>query len=280
MVRKGDFGDNWWAKRWNTFLNSYGWQNRLVRGKSYARKGRVLSLDISPGSVAAKVEGSRSRPYSVKIKFEKLTKKDWKAVFSLMAARASYSALLLAGEMPQNIEDVFQEASVSLFPLEGDIAMRCSCPDWALPCKHIAAVFYVLGERFDEDPFLLFQLRGRGREMVIKELREQRSLLAGENCVLAREESPQQTGEQTALPAAGRPLEECLGNFWAGGEGMDSFKLTMRLPGVSGALLKMLGAPAFIKDKKTFTELIEECYREVSRKALEAAYDLEDENEA
>jgi uncharacterized Zn finger protein len=86
-----------------------------------------------------------------------------------MASQAIFAAKLLSGEMPQNIEEAFAEAKVSLFPTsEQDLDTECSCPDWANPCKHIAAVYYLLAERFDEDPFLIFKLRGEPRKRLFK----------------------------------------------------------------------------------------------------------------
>lgn len=265
MARKKISESNWWARRWNGVLDSYGWENRLARGKSYARSGRVTALDISSGAVAAKVKGSRPRPYSVKIGFDKLTGRDWDAVLKVMSERASYTALLLAGEMPKNIEDAFKEASVPLFPGEDEISMRCSCPDWALPCKHIAAVFYILGDMFDQDPFLLFHLRGRSKELIMKGLRELRVDMAGPS-----------SGDAPPGPESIIPPEKCIEKYWTSGEGLTSFKVNMAPPKINGSLLKTHGPPAFINDKKAFSRLMEECYEEVSRKAMEVAYSLED----
>src|SRR5437588_12759165 len=93
-----------------------------------------------------------------------------------MASQAIFAAKLLAGEMPQDIEEAFSAVQISLFPLATtDLDTDCSCPDWANPCKHIAAVYYLLAERFDEDPFLIFKLRGRTKEQIIQVLREKRA---------------------------------------------------------------------------------------------------------
>lgn len=273
MARKKGTADNWWSQRWISVLDSYGWHNRLARGKSYARKGMVLTLDLSPGAVAAKVSGSRPRPYSIKIKFGRLTDGEWDSVFRVMSSSASYSAFLLAGEMPGNIEDAFKDASISLFPSSGDINMQCSCPDWALPCKHIAAVFYVLGERFNEDPFLLFQLRGCSKETVIEQLRSRRVDIAREGAAGSEEAGPPAVGGNPG--EAGQSLDKCIDNYWSMGQEIESFKLSMSPPRVNGLLLKILGAPGFVADKMAFISIMEECYREVSKRALEAAYALD-----
>ncbi len=124
-----------------------------------------------------------------------------------MAAQAIFAAKLLAGEMPQNIEEAFAAAQVGLFPEKrGDLATSCSCPDPSNPCKHIAAVYYLLGERFDADPFLIFELRGRSKDQISAMLRARRA--GGEIAA-----QPADTA-LTEAPAA--PLDADLEHFWAG----------------------------------------------------------------
>src|SRR5579859_6236251 len=136
---RGAIGETWWSKRWLAVLESLGMGARLTRGRSYARQGQVLSLDIVPGQVKAKVQGSRYQPYKVTIRLQPLSEQEWDRVTEAMAAQAFFAAKLLAGEMPTNIEEAFQVAGVSLFPvLMEDLHTQCSCPDWANPCKHIA----------------------------------------------------------------------------------------------------------------------------------------------
>ncbi len=201
MARK-QFGKTWWARRWLDVLEQFGWANRLARGRTYARSGRVLDVNIYPGEVAARVQGRRARPYEVHITIPVLSDAQWERVMDAMAERAVFMAKLLAGEMPQNIEEAFEAAGVHLFPtpLE-DLQMSCSCPDWAVPCKHIAATFYVLGEMFDYDPFLLFLLRGRSKEEVIEALEAR----------YTREEgAPPSSTADDSHPT----LEESLNTFW------------------------------------------------------------------
>ena len=161
---RGSIGSTWWSKRWLAVLESFGMGARLTRGRSYARQGQVVSLDVEPGIVNAKVQGSQPRPYKVKIQLKSLSDQEWEQVLDAMASQAIFAAKLLAGEMPTDIEDAFRAVNLSLFPTKvSDLVTDCTCPDWANPCKHIAAVYYLLADRFDEDPFLIFKLRGRTR---------------------------------------------------------------------------------------------------------------------
>ena len=153
------------CKRWNDLLNSYRFKKRLERARNYAREGNVLSIEFRGPEVLARVQGTAPEPYQVSLSIDPFSEEDWNYVVETMAQEAIYSAQLLAGEMPQNIEQVFTANGLSLFPFTlPDIHSRCSCPDPQNPCKHIGAVYYQLGDRFSEDPFVLFQLRGRTKE--------------------------------------------------------------------------------------------------------------------
>jgi uncharacterized Zn finger protein len=173
-----------------------------------------------------------------------LSEKDWDKVTDAMAAQAVFAAKLLSGEMPQNIEEAFAEAKVSLFPTsKKELVTGCSCPDWANPCKHIAAVYYLLAERFDEDPFLIFKLRGLTKEEIIEMLREKRAQTLPEE-EASRVIEADFSEEDSAVP----PLEECLDTFWQAGEALNSFtvnptpqRLTMLFLRDWGMLLSRLG---------------------------------------
>ena len=163
--QRGSIGETWWSKRFVSVLEAFNMGARLTRGRSYARSGQVMDLEISPGLVKAKVQGSRSTPYKVEIRIPVFSETEWLEAEEAMAGQAIFLAQLLAGEMPTDIESAFRSAKLSLFPSRvQDLETDCSCPDWANPCKHIAATYYILAEAFDQDPFLLFQWRGRGRE--------------------------------------------------------------------------------------------------------------------
>jgi uncharacterized Zn finger protein len=166
----------WWSKRFVSVLESFGSASRLHRGRSYARTGQVMHLVVAPGLVTASVQGSRSSPYQVRIAITALTPQEWAAVDDALAGQALYAAALLAGEMPREIEDVFARIGHPLFPSRSsDVETDCSCPDYANPCKHVAAVYYVLAERFDDDPFSILAWRGRGREALMASLRARRT---------------------------------------------------------------------------------------------------------
>ncbi|MBD0333970.1 MAG: SWIM zinc finger family protein [Cyanobacteria bacterium Co-bin13] len=165
----------WWVQQWVELLNTYRFKKRLERGRIYAREGNILSLEFKGTKVVALVQGTAPEPYKLSIWIDAFSDEDWSYVIDSLAEKAIYSAQLLAGEMPSDIEAVFTGSGLNLFPFTlSDVHSKCSCPDPKNPCKHIAAVYYQLGDFFREDPFVLFQLRGRTRGQILEALRQKR----------------------------------------------------------------------------------------------------------
>lgn len=264
--KRGSIGDTWWSKRWVKLLESFGWSNRLERGRRYARGGQVLDFKLTAGKVTARVQGSVPEPYSVRIEIKPLTDKAWNGVAEEMSQKAIFAAKLLAGEMPQNIEDAFDAAGMSLFPESSkDIKTDCSCPDSANPCKHIAAVYYILAEEFDRDPFMLFKLRGRTKDEITASLRQKRA--EGIQNLPEPESFPSE--EAAEQKETGLPIE--IEDFWSGGD-IESFSVNISSPDVSAAIIKRLGTPKFWDSKEDFNKMMSSYYEKVSRRTIEAAY--------
>ncbi len=166
----------WWAQRWIDVLEGFGFRQRMARARNYAKEGNVLSLEFTESSVVAVVQGSAVEPYNVQLHLEPFSDEQWGYVVESLAEQALFSAKLLSGQMPQTIEEVFTTNGLSLFPFnQFDIHSHCDCPDPVNPCKHIGAVYYLLGDRFGDDPFVLFQLRGRNKAEIIQALRDRRA---------------------------------------------------------------------------------------------------------
>ena len=256
--KRGSFGQSWWAKRWIGVLESFDIGARLGRGRSYARNGQVLSIDIAEGEVKAKVQGSRPQPYSVTIAVEELTPRHWDRLVEALSGQALFVAKLLAGEMPQDIEQVFEAAKLSLFPRkQEDLKTACSCPDWSNPCKHVAAVYYLLGEEFDRDPFLLFRLRGLGRDELLQRLGR----------LTPAAEPEQDSTETTAAPAA--PLPADPAGFWRGEPLPDDLFGEVQTPPVSGAWLRRMGNFPFWRGETSLRDVLEPIYEKAAQRGLE-----------
>lgn len=170
--QRGAMAETWWSQRFTEVLESYGLGARMQRGRRYARAGQVLSLQVRTATIAAQVQGSRRTPYLVTISLPEPTAEQWAAIDDGMRSKVGFVARLLAGEVPTDLEAVFERAQVPLFPRTwNELRADCSCPDWENPCKHIAAVLYVFADQLDADPWLLLSWRGRTRDQLLEPLR-------------------------------------------------------------------------------------------------------------
>jgi uncharacterized Zn finger protein len=233
--QRGVIGEQWWSRRFVEVLESFGMSGRLARGRNYARRGQVLAFELTQGRVTAQVQGSRPAPYQVRIGVLPLTTAQWRRVEEALGGQALFRAKLLAGEMPREIEEVFAACGTPLFPRSArDLDLFCSCPDWGVPCKHLAAVCYVLAEQFDDDPFAMLAWRGRGRDELLAALRRRPAGTARPAAAAVR---PVPGGPPAAVgpPLAGTssglagdaswladsgpapPLAQCTGEFWSPG---------------------------------------------------------------
>jgi uncharacterized Zn finger protein len=263
--KRGTFGESWWAKRWISVLESFDIGARLGRGRNYARSGQVLSVEVEKGAVKAKVQGSRPTPYRVFIEMKTIPGASWEKLVKVLSHQAIFAAKLLAGEMPQDIERIFQSAGLSLFPGKSkDLKTECSCPDWSNPCKHIAAVYYLLGEEFDRDPFLIFKLRGLSREELIKMLgsgEKERGKAKGKGKTHSAPDEEKKVSTSEPLPADGSL-------FWNGGNLPEDFFGEVQVPPVSAVLLKRLGNFPFWRGKERFFDALEPTYTRASTRGL------------
>jgi uncharacterized Zn finger protein len=212
---RGAIGESWWSRRFIEVLESFAIGTRLSRGRSYARKGQVISLDVAPGKVTASVQGSRVRPYRVTVGLAPFPARTWSEIEVSLAGQALYSAHLLAGEMPPEIEQVFAAAGAPLFPTAiGELAMSCDCPDAAVPCKHLAATFYLLAEAFDADPFRILHWRGRERDQLLARLRELRSGPSKPGKTAKRAAPPVAGADMALAEVTSAPLADTIDRYW------------------------------------------------------------------
>lgn len=280
--QRGQVGETWWSRRFLDPLEGEGTaeagnpndpfdhflyrshqrrtDSRVTRGKSYARSGQVSSLRVSPGKVTALVQGSRRKPYVATVFLPALSPEQWEQVTEALAAKALYSASLLAGEMPREIEQLFSGAGATLFPASLDaLQFGCSCPDDARPCKHAAAVLYVLAERFDEDPFLILEWRGQDKNTLLEKLRLRRSAFAGT------------TAEGEAdVEEASLPVRDPLSDFWTGGD-LSGLKLQARAAANPEAVLGQLDKSMFQLEGQPLVDALAPVYTAAAQRAEEVA---------
>jgi uncharacterized Zn finger protein len=248
---RGAIGTTWWSKRFTGVLETFGMGTRLTRGRSYARSGQVLGLDVVSGVVKARVQGSRKAPYKVSIGLPELTEEQWRKAEESLADDALHCAQLLAGVMPPEIEALFARLKVPLFPASAhELSMDCSCPDWAVPCKHIAAVFYILAEAFDDDPFRILAWRGRDREVLLARLRELRG------------GSGHDDDFHDAAESGEPPLGDLLEHFWELGANLPVPHAAVR-SGPADLVLRRLDDPAVTVQGMPLADLLRPAYQKM-----------------
>lgn len=270
QAKRRDAPKAWWAQRWLSVLEGFDLGARLQRAKTYARKGQVLSIDIQKGEVSAQVQGSRRQPYTASIKVTPLTAEQWEELGRLFASQAIYSAKLLSRQMPVQIENAFREAGLTLFPQrESDLKTYCSCPDWSNPCKHIAAVYLLLGEEFDRDPFLIFLLRGMDESELLQLLDKEiaasdsGSETAGDLGKDAQDGGQLASGTDVAS-GFDRPLSTNHADFWIGKPLISNPAGSLDEPEQVATLARRLGAFPFWRGDAEFWPTIEAIYRRAS----------------
>jgi uncharacterized Zn finger protein len=248
--QRGQIGQQWWSRRFLQVLESFGVGGRLSRGRSYARKGQVMALDVGHGLVRAEVQGSQYEPYSVRIEVAKLSAAQWEQVESALAGAALFRAALFAGELPPEIEDVFDACGAPLFPSTArEIAMSCDCPDRSVPCKHLAAVCYVLADMFDDDPFQVLTWRGRDRDELTARIRR---IPAGS--------APASPVPTWATGLTDRSLADCLDDFWEAGSAPDVPIERPDPDAPTDGLLRALAPPPVTVRRKSLIEVLAPAY--------------------
>ena len=242
---EGEPGATWWSRRFIELLESFGLGSRLERGRGYARGGQVTELEVEPGIVLAKVQGTRYTPYRVRIRARLLSEHQWRRAEKAMAAQALPLAKLLAGQMPRDVEDVLAASKLTLFPASyEELKASCDCPDAESPCKHIAAVLYLLAERFDADPFLIFTWRGRPEDELLDSLR-------------ARRGRSKPSVHPVAEPPGPAPA---TASFWDNGADLADLHISPLAGEAPDALLRRLGPAPIDVDGRNVADALADLY--------------------
>jgi uncharacterized Zn finger protein len=263
----------WWVEQWMELIHSYRFKKRLERAWSYAREGNVVSIRFEGRRVHARVQGTEPDPYKVKLWLDVLNDEDWGYVLEALSQKARWSAQLLAGIMPADIERAFAASGKRLFPFKlQEVRSECSCPDKANPCKHISAVYYLMGDRFSEDPFVLFQLRGRTRSQLLADLAKRRR----EGVVAPVEHAPHPIHPAIADPA----------RWWRYDSPLDPdlVVITPALEGESGldgaGPLPLAEEPRFPEANRLFLERLKEHGALMGQQAMARAMAIGNDAEA
>jgi uncharacterized Zn finger protein len=273
-----EFTRTWWGKRFLLALTAFTDPGRLSRGAGYARNGKIKEHKIVDGKVTAKVRGSinpyfgvyEEPLYTTTIAIKQISPADWSKVIAHIAANARQVTQLLMNEVPDTIENAFEEVGQHLLPHSArDFTTTCSCPDYANPCKHIAGVYYLLAGELDEDPFLLFELRGLSRARLREEL--ERSPLGQ---ILASELTPREVSLAGSPSFYTRPILELapaasLKEFWTGAKRLPAPEPAGRAVVPALQIKKQGDFPPFWPKDSSFIGVMEALYERVRTKSPE-----------
>jgi uncharacterized Zn finger protein len=271
------FSRTWWGQRFITALEKLMDSGRLSRGRSYARNGKVLNFEIKGGLITAQVRGSvnpyfgvyKEPLYVTTIDFKSISPANWSAAIAYVASKASLISRLMLNEIPDNIDDAFAKLDLHLLPSrKNDFKTQCSCPDWSNPCKHIAGVYYLLAAQLDQDPFLLFELRGLSRESLQKELAKSPLGQALSAELTLETAAPEPDVSYFTKPTLQQSFTVAsLKDFWQGTKRLPQ-TIEVPMPGsVPAILVKKQGDfPPFWDKDSSFVETMEELYGRVKTK--------------
>jgi uncharacterized Zn finger protein len=257
---------SWWAGHWMQALARWFDPERMTRGSNLARQGRVTDLTVQVGLAQAHVQGIDGSEQEVRISVRAFADEHWQRAITVLAGQALYTAQLLNGELPHEIDTVFRAAGVSLFPRSAnELSTTCTCSDWGHPCTHVVATLHRLGEMLDVDPFTILVLRGRSREQVMADLRAERAERLGSG----------DTADHTHdVAEQAPPLIADPEAFWELGAALSDLQIRVRRPEIEMELVRILGTPEFANHPELEKQL-EEVYARVTARALRVAYEGE-----
>ena len=271
------FSRTWWGQRFIEALEQFTDASRLGRGRSYAVGGRILDYALSDGTVSAKVRGSvnpyfgvyKEPIYKTSITIKAISAADWTKVIQQIGSRADLVIKLLMNEMPDQIEEAFSNLGLHLLPhSERDFVTSCSCPDDANPCKHIAGVYYLLASALDNDPFLMFELRGLSRENLHAELtRSPLGQILASALVAGNDVQPEAVTTYYTRPTAKAVEVSSHKDFWTGAKRLPEALTAVTQTSVPALLIKKQGDyPPFWHKDLSFVGVMEELYERVRTK--------------
>lgn len=271
------FSRTWWGKNFIEALESFTDSGRLQRGRSYASGGKVKSFEIDGNHITAKVRGSvnpyfgvyKEPTYNISLEITPIAKSKWNLVVDKLSSKASTISRLLLNEVPENIEDSFAELNLHLLPhSRKDFKTKCSCPDYANPCKHIAGVYYLVASQLDENPFLLFELRGLSKlELQEKLAQTPLGKILSEELNTKEVEIKPSTSLYTRIEKQFVKDKPSTREFWLGAKRLPQ---TIDVPTVNSvpaiAIKKQGDFPSFWHKDNSFIETMEELYQRVKNK--------------
>lgn len=262
-MRDGTLPQHWATQRWMRILEEIGEGSAMVEGAEYAKIGQTRRLDFGAGFFEGPVQGRRRFSYTTRVEIPVFSAAQWDAIVEAMSDQALYTAKMLSGELPQNVEDLFAPFGLHLFPVEpAHLKPSCTCGHETPWCKHVICLGMLIADQLATDPFLVFTLRGMPGDELVERLRQRRqAATSGGHGVPAPVYAPHLGSEVV-------PLDACLDRFWDAGSELDEVDAPIAPPEVSHPLLRRLGPSPFEASRFPFVGLLATCYDVISRAAL------------
>ena len=276
------YAKTWWGQRFIAALEDFTDSGRLQRGRSYSTDNRIKQWVLKEGKVDAKLRGNinpyfgvyKEPTYKVSVQMTHLSEAQWQKIIQKLTQRASFISRLLLNEIPENIENVFADLGVHLLPNSyKDFKVACDCPDYEVPCKHIAGVCYRLAGQMDQDPFLLFEMRGLAPEKLLQQLASSPlgKVLSDAKSSAAVELAPVASFYTRPIPTE-LPKETSQKGFWHGQQPLPKSIEPSQAATIPAMLIKKGGDfPAFWHKQNSFIEVMEDFYvrmRKITLKGL------------
>lgn len=238
QLKRSQTPRKWWARKWVAYMEELAMGARLGRGRNYAASGQVFDIDVGPGFVEAKVQGGEDKPYLCRLECETVPDEEKARLVGDLKNRPMLLAQLLVRNLPESVETLFRKAGCPLLPtVERGFLPQCSCPDWSHFCKHVAAVLFLLGEAFEQNPMLLLQMRGIGEEELF---------------------GPPGPGTTPAARCA--PKKSASPDFWGNNApGKIDYGPVPEKEGEGAPLVKRLGSLPFWRGESRFVETLGQC---------------------
>lgn len=271
------FSRTWWGDRFIQALEAFTDDNRLKRGRSYASGGKVKSFEIDLNKITAKVRGSvnpyfgvyKEPTYNIEIQITPIAKNRWNEAIQQLSSKASIISRLLLNEVPENIEDTFSHLGLHLLPHSSkDFKTKCDCPDYANPCKHIAGVYYLVASQLDNNPWLLFELRGLSKAELQAKLADS-PLGKALSEELNTKEIPLELSNSLYTKLEKQSLNQMPNarEFWLGTKRLPQTIEVATPSSIYAILIKKQGDfPDFWHNDASFIETMEELYQRVKTK--------------
>jgi uncharacterized Zn finger protein len=235
----------WAGQRWMRLVENSAEPEQLAEGLTYAKLGQTRALDPAPGIITAKVQGRMPQAYVTTIRLPTFAAEQWEAAVDAMCSQARYSASLLAGDLPADIEDVFAPLGLRLLPVDpSELAVSCTCEVGKPFCKHVCCAMALIADRFGSDRLLIFRLRGLPGDELIERIAQRRAAAGAAHAPDAAVPiyAPQIPGVTDIAPT---PLDASLDKFWDAGPELDTLELPIEPPVVSHPMLRRLGSTPF-----------------------------------